>query len=120
MCRGDTGCDRLKGNAVGAAGGDSSDTGDGERHSNDLAPARALAERDGGERNGEYRLQRRDHRREPRGQSRVHRHEQQAELSDADEQADGDNGEPAHIWKGISPKRSTAKRSGGNDSRPMS
>ena len=34
--------------------------------------------------------------------------------------ADGDNGEPAHIWKGISPKRSTAKRSGGNDSRPMS
>ena len=83
---------------MGAARGDSSDTGDGERHSNDLAPARALAERDGGERNGEYRLQRRDHRREPRGQSRVHRHEQQTELSDADEQADGDNREPAHIW----------------------
>ena len=83
---------------MGAAGGDCSETGDGERHSSDLAQAWALAERDGSERNGEYRLKRRDDRREARRQPRVHRHKQQAELSDADEQAYGDNHEPAHIW----------------------
>jgi hypothetical protein len=50
---------------VGAAGGDCSDAGDGERDASDLAETWALPECDGGERDREYRLKRRDHRREP-------------------------------------------------------
>ena len=83
---------------MGATGGDCAETGDGERNSSDLAQAWALAECDDGERDREHRLKRCDHRREPRGQPSVHRHEQQAELPDTDEQADGDNRRPAHVW----------------------
>ena len=45
-------CHGRKGDVVGAAGGDRSDTGDGERDANDLAEIWALAECDGGEREG--------------------------------------------------------------------
>jgi len=53
-----TSCAELRG---GATGGDCSETGEGERHSSDLAQAWALAERDDGQRNREHRLKRRDH-----------------------------------------------------------
>jgi hypothetical protein len=81
----------------GRRGSDRPETGDGEEDSSDLARAWALAERNDGERDREHRLKRRDHRREPRRQPGVHRHEEQAELADTDEQGDGDNDRPAHI-----------------------
>ena len=80
-----------------STGGDRAETGDRDGDAKDLAQAWALAERDDGERDGEHWLKWRDHRREPRRQTNVHRHEQQAELPDTDEQADADNRLPAHI-----------------------
>ena len=66
-------------------------------NSDDLAQTRALAERDDGERDREYRLKRCDHRRKPGRQPGVHRHEENPELPDTDEQTDGDNRPPAHV-----------------------
>ena len=81
-----------------STGGNCSQTGNGERDPDDLAHAWPLAEREDGERDREHRLKRRDHGREPRREANVHCHEQQAELSDTDEQADADNCWPAHVW----------------------
>ena len=44
-CRGDTECDRLKGTPWARPAAICSETGDGERHSSDLAQAWALAKR---------------------------------------------------------------------------
>ena len=76
--------------------GDRAETGNGKGNSDDLAQTRALAERDDGERDREYRLKRCDHRRKPGRQPGVHRHEENPELPDTDEQTDGDNRPPEH------------------------
>ena len=52
---------------------------------------------DDGERDREHRLKRCDHRRKPGRQPGVHRHEENPELPDTDEQTDGDNRPPAHV-----------------------
>jgi hypothetical protein len=83
---------------VGAAEGDRAETGNGQRNSDYLAQTRALAERDDCQRDREYRLEGRDHRREPGRQPSVHRHEENAELPDPDEQTDGDDHAPPHVW----------------------
>jgi hypothetical protein len=70
---------------VGATGSDRAQTGDGERDANDLTNTRALAECDDGERDSEDRLKRRDHGRQSRRQTDVHRHEENPELPDTDE-----------------------------------
>src|SRR5437763_9357845 len=83
---------------------------------------------DDGERDREHRLKRCDHRRKPGRQPVVHRHEENPELPDTDERTDGDNrrqrtsgrGTKKIAGKALTPKRRAAKRSGGNDSRPMS
>jgi hypothetical protein len=81
---------------MGATGNDRAETGHGESNANDFAQTWALAERDDGKRDCEHWLKGRDHGRESRGQSNVHRHKENPELPDTDEQTDGDNRPPAH------------------------
>src|SRR5436309_4472572 len=127
------GCNRwqsdcLKGHAAGATYGDRAETGNGKGNSDDLAQTRALAERDDGERDREHRLKRCDHRRKPGRQPGVHRHEENPELPDTDEQTDGDNRPPAHVrprheedrGKSGQSEAHGGKEKRGNDSRPMS
>jgi hypothetical protein len=81
----------------GRDGGDRAETGNGKGNSDDLAQTRALAERDDGKRDREHWLKGRDHGRESRRQTDIHRHKKNPELPDADEQTDGDNRPPAHV-----------------------
>ena len=80
-----------------AACGDHDEAGQCNAHSGELARARTLAERNDGKWDREQGLKRRDHGGEARRQADVHRHEEQAELPDADEQPDGNDHRPAHI-----------------------
>jgi len=83
---------------VGAARGDNAETREGNANSDDLAQARALAERNDSKRNREQGLKRRYYGGEPRRQTNAHRHKEQAELPYADEQPNGNDHRPAHIW----------------------
>jgi hypothetical protein len=83
---------------VGAACGDNAETCEGNANSGDLARTRTFAERNDSKRNREQGLKRRDHGGEPRRQTNAHRHKEQAELPHADEQPNGNDHRPAHIW----------------------
>src|SRR5207237_2355571 len=73
------------------------ETREGNTNSDDLAHTRTLAERKDSKRNRKQGLKRRYYGGEPRRQTDVHRHKEQAELPHADEQPNGNDHRPAHI-----------------------